>query len=133
SKQLRNWSKRKMGPGQKEKGSDARGQGPEVCYSYPEPQAPNPELPLSVYMITYNNGGTIETALQSVAGWANEVVVVDSHSTDGAQEIIRQYTERLVQYDTKDLKQKYQYAQDQCRNPWVLFIDADEWLTPLLK
>lgn len=93
----------------------------------------NPKLPLSVYMITYNNGETIEKALQSVAGWADEVVVVDSHSTDGAQEIIQRYTERLVHYDTSDLREKYQYAQDQCRNDWVLFIDADEWLTPPLK
>ena len=42
-------------------------------------------------MITYNNGATIERALQSVSGWADEVVVVDSHSTDGAQEIIIRY------------------------------------------
>ncbi len=46
-------------------------------------------IPLSVYMITYNNGPTIEKALASVAGWAPEVVVVDSESTDGAREIIR--------------------------------------------
>jgi glycosyltransferase involved in cell wall biosynthesis len=84
-------------------------------------------------MITYNNGATIERALKSVAGWADEVVVVDSQSTDGAQEIIQRYTERLLQYDTKDLREKYQYAHDQCANPWALFIDADEWLTPDIR
>ena len=46
------------------------------------------KIPLSVYMITLNNGPTIEKALQSVAGWADEVIVVDSHSVDGA---IRDY------------------------------------------
>jgi glycosyltransferase involved in cell wall biosynthesis len=84
-------------------------------------------------MITYNNGATIEKALQSVAGWADEVVVVDSHSADGAQKIIQRYTEKFLQYDTQDLREKYQYAQDQCTNQWVLFIDADEWLTHDIK
>jgi len=88
---------------------------------------------LSVYMITYNNGATIEKALQSVADWADEVIVVDSHSADGAQKIIQRYTEKLLQYDTQDLREKYQYAQDQCTHQWVLFIDADEWLTHDIK
>jgi glycosyltransferase involved in cell wall biosynthesis len=99
----------------------------------PQPTTDNWQLPLSVYMITYNNGATIEKALQSVSGWADEVIVVDSHSTDGAQEIIERYTEKLFQYDTKDLREKYQYAQNQCSNPWVLFIDADEWLISDIK
>lgn len=98
-----------------------------------ELRTPNSSLPLSVYMITFNNGATIERALKSVAGWASEVVVVDSHSTDGAPEIISRYTDGLFQYDTKDLREKYQYAQDKCTNPWVLFIDADEWLTGEIK
>jgi glycosyltransferase involved in cell wall biosynthesis len=91
------------------------------------PRSPVPKL--SVYMITYNNGATIEKALKSVAGWADEVIVVDSHSTDGALEIIPRYTDKLFQFDTSDMREKYQYAQDRCCNGWVLFIDADEWLT----
>jgi len=90
-------------------------------------------LPLSVYMITFNNARTIEKALQSVAGWVNNVVVVDSHSADGTTEIAQKYTESIYQYDTTDMREKYQYAQDQCTHLWVLFIDADEWLTPQLK
>jgi glycosyltransferase involved in cell wall biosynthesis len=92
-----------------------------------------PALPLSVYMITLNNGPTIEKALRSVAGWAAEVVVVDSHSTDGAIPIIGKWANRVFQYDTSDQREKYQYAQDQCTQPWVLFIDADEWLVPEIK
>ncbi|HVN98361.1 MAG TPA: glycosyltransferase family 2 protein [Syntrophorhabdaceae bacterium] len=96
-------------------------------------KAAGAKIPLSVYMITLNNGATIERALQSVAAWANEVVVVDSHSTDGAMDVIERYTDRIFQYDTTSQKDKYQYAQDQCRNRWVLFIDADEWLTGEFK
>ncbi len=90
-------------------------------------------LPLSVYMITYNNGPTIEKALASAAGWAAEVVVVDSESADGAQEIIRRYTDRLYQLCTADMAEKYGYAQSLCTQPWVLFVDADEWLTDEIK
>ena len=84
-------------------------------------------------MITYNNGPTIEKALASVAGWAAEVVVVDSESTDGASEIIGRYTDRLYQLCTTDMAEKYGYAQSLCTHPWVLFVDADEWLTPEIK
>lgn len=90
-------------------------------------------LPLSVYMITLNNGPTIERALASVAGWAAEVVVVDSESTDGAKEIISKYTDRCYQLMTTDMAEKYGHAQGLCTSPWVLFIDADEWLTPEIK
>lgn len=115
-----------MGEGQNREKPDARRQRPEIF-------GLNSELPLSVYMITYNNGATIAKALQSVAGWANEVVVVDSHSTDRALDTINHYTDKVYQHDTKDLREKYQFAQDRCINPWVMFIDADEWLTSDIK
>ncbi|MEI6155187.1 MAG: glycosyltransferase, partial [Deltaproteobacteria bacterium] len=67
----------------------------------------NSQLSLSVYMITFNNARTIEKALQSVAGWVNDVVVVDSHSTDGTAEIARKHTNSLYQYDTADMREKY--------------------------
>jgi glycosyltransferase involved in cell wall biosynthesis len=89
--------------------------------------------PVSIYMITLNNGPTIEKALASVAGWASEVVVVDSESTDGAKEIIEKYTDKCYQLMTNDMAEKYGYAQSLCTSPWVLFIDADEWLTPEIK
>ena len=93
----------------------------------------DPRLLLSVYMITYNNGPTIEKALASLAGWAPEVVVVDSESIDGARETIGRYTDRLYQLCTTDMAEKYGYAQSLCTHPWVLFVDADEWLTPAIK
>lgn len=88
---------------------------------------------ISVYMITFNNGLTIERALKSIENWADEIVIVDSHSTDSTTEIVEKYTEDLYQFDTNNLKEKYQFAQDKCKNEWVMFIDADEWLTEELK
>jgi len=120
-----------MGEGQGNKSSKFKVRSSEYFNSKLKTQ--NSKLPLSVYMITFNNGATIERALKTVSGWTDEVIIVDSHSTDGAQGIIQRYTERLLQFDTQDLREKYQYAQDQCTNQWVLFIDADEWLTHDIK
>ncbi len=90
-------------------------------------------LPLSVYMITFNNSATVAKTLESVAGWADEVIVVDSHSPDGTAEIAVKYTRQVLHLDTTDLREKYQYAQDRCSNSWVMFIDADEWLPEPFK
>ncbi|MEN6615294.1 MAG: glycosyltransferase family 2 protein [Syntrophorhabdus sp.] len=89
-------------------------------------------LPLSVYMITLNNNATIARALESIAGWAGEIIVVDSHSTDGTTETASKYCE-VLQFDTSDQREKYQYAHNRCTFPWLLFIDADEWLTDAFK
>jgi glycosyltransferase involved in cell wall biosynthesis len=93
----------------------------------------NSKLALSVYMITLNNGTTIEKALASVAGWASELVVIDSESSDGTKEIVTRYTGKLYQFATTSQREKYQHAQDKCTSDWVLFIDADEWLTDSVK
>jgi glycosyltransferase involved in cell wall biosynthesis len=90
-------------------------------------------LPLSVYMITFNNSATITRALESVAGWADEVVVVDSHSPDGSADIAAKYADHVLHFDTTSQPEKYQFAQEHCRNTWVMFIDADEWLTGSFK
>ncbi len=90
-------------------------------------------IPLSVYMITLNNASTIEKALASVHGWVDDLVVVDSDSTDGTQAIAKKYTANYHRFMTTSQREKYQHAQDLCTSPWLLFIDADEWLTPEIK
>lgn len=101
--------------------------------SAPETAKTTAALPLSVYMIIFNNGDTVERALQSIHGWAGEIIVVDSHGTDNGCKIAEKYTAHVFQFDTTDLRKKYQFAQDKCSNRWVLFIDADEWLTDEFK
>jgi glycosyltransferase involved in cell wall biosynthesis len=122
---------RARGTGNGEAGRIVRVKGSKIQNSKFKIQ--NSSLPLSVYMITFNNGATVARALESVKGWAGEIVVVDSHSTDGSLEVMDRYADRVVQFDTLDFRKKYQYAQDQCRLSWALFIDADEWLTEEIK
>jgi len=85
----------------------------------------------SVYMLTFNNARTIERALASVA-FADELIVVDSGSTDGTLEIVRAATDRVVERQWPGFQEQYQFAQNQCTHDWVLFLDADEEISPAL-
>ena len=86
---------------------------------------------LSVYMITYNNEETIERALKSVT-WANEIVIVDSFSNDRTVEIGRKFTDKLFQRKWPGHRDQYQYAADLTTHEWIMFVDADEEVSPEL-
>ena len=58
---------------------------------------------------TFNEAANIAAALESVA-WADEILVVDSFSTDRTVEIARQYTERVVSYEFKGYGDKHNFA-----------------------
>jgi glycosyltransferase involved in cell wall biosynthesis len=86
---------------------------------------------LSVYMITYNNEETIERALKSVT-WANEIVIVDSFSNDRTVEIGRKFTDKIIQRKWPGHRDQYQYAADLTTHEWIMFVDADEEVSPEL-
>jgi len=86
---------------------------------------------ISIYMITYNNERTVEKALKSLA-WADEIVVVDSFSTDKTVEICRTFTDKVVQRRWMGHQDQYQYAVALTTHPWVMFVDADEEVPPEL-
>ena len=80
---------------------------------------------VSIYVLTFNNERTIERCLRSLT-WADELVVVDSYSTDNTLHICRQYTDRVYQRKWTSHQDQYQYAADLTANRWVMFVDADE-------
>ncbi|MBW2039439.1 MAG: glycosyltransferase family 2 protein [Deltaproteobacteria bacterium] len=86
---------------------------------------------ISIYVLTFNNERTIERCLATLQ-WADELVVVDSHSTDGTLKICRQYTDRVYQRKWTNHQEQYQYAADLTTNRWVMFVDADEEVPPEL-
>jgi len=83
-------------------------------------------------MITYNNSRTIEKALQSVAPWASEVIVVDSFSTDTTYETAKKYATSCEQRAWPGFRDQYNYCISKAKNDWVLFLDADEEVSPEL-
>lgn len=80
---------------------------------------------LSVALIVNNEEQNIRDCLESVS-WADEIVVVDSHSTDRTIEICRSYTSRIFIRKWTGYAEQKQFAIDKCRNEYVLNIDADE-------
>lgn len=96
---------------------------------------PSAMADVAVIVLTYNEEINITQALDSVAGWAKEIFIVDSFSTDGTLEVARPYGCHITQHRFENYARQRNYALDelpiQCE--WVLFLDADEWLPEALK
>jgi glycosyltransferase involved in cell wall biosynthesis len=86
---------------------------------------------LSVTVITRNEAADIGDALASVA-WADEIVVVDSQSTDETVAIARQHTERVVVREWPGYIDQKNYAASIASHDWILSLDADERVTSAL-
>ncbi|MDG5492363.1 glycosyltransferase family 2 protein [Psychroserpens sp. SPM9] len=81
-------------------------------------------------MITYNEINHIEEAIASVA-FADEIIVVDSHSTDGTFEKLSEMPNvKVILREFKNFADQRNYAISQANSEWIFFIDADERLTP---
>ncbi len=87
---------------------------------------------LSICMITYNNERTVERALES-ARFADEVCVLDSHSTDATVAIARRYADRFAQQPFAGFQQQYNDCVAMATGDWVMFLDADEVIDAELR
>ena len=88
---------------------------------------------LSVIIITKDEEDRIETCLDSVQDISDEIIIVDSGSTDRTLDIAGKYTDKIFKTDWPGYGIQKQRALDQAQCEWVLSIDADEALTPELK
>ena len=86
---------------------------------------------LSVTVITKNEAADIDAALASVA-WADQIVVVDSRSTDDTVAIARRHTDRVVVREWPGYIEQKNYAASIASHDWILSLDADERVTPAL-
>ncbi len=86
---------------------------------------------LSVTLITHNESANIAAALESVA-WADEIVVVDSESTDETVAIARRFTDRVVVRPWPGYADQKNFAASAASHDWVLSLDADERVTAAL-
>jgi len=88
---------------------------------------------LSVVILTKNEERNIAACLDSVQGWADEILLVDDKSTDRTIEIARKFTDRIIirEMGIEGTHRNFAYAQ--ARNLWVLSLDADERVTCELK
>jgi glycosyltransferase involved in cell wall biosynthesis len=88
-------------------------------------------LPISTIVLTYNEENTIGKCLKSVHGWVDEILVVDSYSTDSTLEIARNYTDKIYQHPFGNYARQRNWAQENLpiRNEWTFHLDADEVAT----
>ena len=86
---------------------------------------------LSVTVIAKNEAEDIADALSSVR-FADEIIVIDSHSTDDTVAIARQHTDRVVVRDWPGYIDQKNYAASIASHDWILSLDADERVTPEL-
>ena len=80
---------------------------------------------LTVIIPCYNEERNIERCLQSVL-WADEILVVDSFSTDRTLEIAQQYTSRILQHEYRNSAAQKNWAIPRAGHDWILLVDCDE-------
>ncbi len=87
---------------------------------------------LSVIVITFNEEHNLRRCLESVR-WADEIIVIDSFSTDRTVDIAREFTPHVDQhaYDGDIPQRERGFAR--AKGDWLLYIDADEEVTPSLR
>ena len=89
-------------------------------------------MKLSVILITKNEAANIRACLESVA-WADEIIVVDSGSSDDTVAIAREFTPHVYKHDWPGFGAQKNRALGYATNEWVFSIDADERVTPELR
>jgi glycosyltransferase involved in cell wall biosynthesis len=87
---------------------------------------------LSACVITLNEAERIDECLRSVA-WCDEVIVVDSHSTDATRGLAAARGARVIERDWPGHAAQKQFAVDSAQHDWVLCIDADERVSDALR
>jgi glycosyltransferase involved in cell wall biosynthesis len=90
------------------------------------------KLPISVFIITHNEEKRIEKSINSVINIADEIIVIDSGSTDNTLLISEKLGAKIIKNDWHGYEKQKIFGELQCKNQWILNIDADESLTPEL-
>ena len=87
---------------------------------------------VSATVICKNEAHNIEDCLKSLA-WCDEIVVVDSGSTDATVELAKKYTPKVIHHEWPGFIAQKNYAMEQATGDWVISLDADERCTPELR
>ncbi|HHP7235817.1 MAG TPA: glycosyltransferase family 2 protein [Desulfobacterales bacterium] len=89
---------------------------------------------LAATIMTFNEEENIQACLDSVSSWVDEIIVLDSFSTDATEEICRRNPKvKFSQHGFDGFAQQANRAMEMCTADWILAIDADERVTPQLR
>lgn len=85
---------------------------------------------LSVFIIARNEADRLARTIEAVRPLTDDLVVIDSGSTDGTQELAAKLGARVLFNEWPGYGEQKRFGEDQCRHPWLLNIDADEVVPP---
>lgn len=88
-------------------------------------------MKISVFIIAFNEAKILSKCLEKLS-WADEIVVVDSGSTDQTVQIAESFGAKVIYHPFENFGKQKQFALEQTKNDWVLSLDADEVLTDAL-
>ena len=89
-------------------------------------------MKITATIITFNEAENIRAACESVS-WANEILVIDSESTDSTREIAAQCGAQVIVKPWAGFAAQKQFAVDSARHDWIFSLDADERVSPELQ
>ncbi|MCH8929054.1 MAG: glycosyltransferase family 2 protein [Candidatus Marinimicrobia bacterium] len=89
-------------------------------------------MKISTLMICYNAERTIRKTLNSL-DWSDEIIVVDSFSSDGTPDICKEFDVTFLQKEWQGFGKQRKWSVEQANNDWIFFIDADEEVSGELK
>jgi glycosyltransferase involved in cell wall biosynthesis len=89
-------------------------------------------MPLSIFLITFNEVDRIKATIEAVRPLSNDIIVVDSGSTDGTQALASRLGARVMVHPWAGFGEQKRFAESQCCHDFVLNLDADEVLSPAL-
>jgi len=92
-------------------------------------------VPISSVVLTYNEQANLAPCMESLVGWASELFVVDSGSTDGTRHIAERYGAHVIEHPFETHARQWQWALTHVpfQHAWILALDADQRLTSELK
>ena len=95
----------------------------------------NSKNKVSVIILTYDEAENIERAIVNTISWAHEVIVLDSYSSDNTVEIAISLGAKVFKrkFDNYSAQRNYAIQEIQIETEWILFLDADEYLSNELK
>ncbi len=92
------------------------------------------KLPISVCIVSGAEAHRIGKALESVAGWVSEIVVVlDDRTQDGTEEVVERFGGKVFREPWKGFIGQKNSVAEKCRQPWLLNLDADEVVSAPLR
>lgn len=97
------------------------------------PSRPTALPAISVPIVTLNEERNLERCLGSIRDWVDEIIVLDSGSTDGTREVAERYGAIFRHQDWLGYRDQKNEALRQCTRPWVLALDADEAVSEPLR